>query len=250
MTAKSAKWLSVAVFLAGIALCYFVWLWHFLAVICVLMLLVGIGLCKRNLSVRRYHVILALNAVGLFPLLTVTSIVFTMTVDLLLAGCMAVKEALKEKDRKKIVRTICIRGIVVAACACLTWGFVMWFGTLRRVDRKCKVGETTRVCFPIRPALHIGYIMEDKSIPPDTVFRIVVKNPETGAEERSEHKGFASGTRHGEFGICADTEYLITLESDAANGLPYTLVLAWPWRASDPFFYGIHKGWHDNNVIK
>ena len=61
--------MSIALFGAGIALCYFVWLWHFLAVICVLLLLVGIGLCKRNLSVRQYHIILVLNAIGLFPLL-------------------------------------------------------------------------------------------------------------------------------------------------------------------------------------
>ena len=126
----------------------------------------------------------------------------------------------------------------------------MWLGVLLRVDRKCKVGETTRVCFPIRPSLHIGYIMKDTSIPSDTAFRIVVKNLETGTEERRKRHGFASGTHHGELDICADTEYLISLESDSVCALPYTLVLAWPWRASDPFFYGIHKGWADKNVIK
>ena len=131
------------------------------------------------------------------------------------------------------------RVMLLTVCVGSTVAVMLWLGGLRRIDCELKPGESLIVCFPYEERkLSIGYISKDKSISEDTTTCTVVKNTATRVEKRVSGKGNYGRTKYGAIIMNANTEYLISLQTDKTNAVSYTIILEWPCRLSDIFFKG------------
>ena len=227
--------LAAAMMTAGIVLCYFVWLCNPLCVICILLFTAGGGLWKLKLPNKLYHILLFFVILCIFPVSNFTGILFLMSLDVAFESFIAVKRGFAASDRKELAKLICGKILLLAVCFGLTAAVMLWLGALRRIDTEVKPGESLIVCFPYEERkLSIIHIPKDKSISEDAKSCIIVKNIAAGVEKRISGKRIEYGSVIME----ANTEYLISLKTDGANAVPYTISLEWPCRLSDTFFKG------------
>ena len=231
--------LAAVMMAAGIVLCYFVWLCKPLCVICLLLFLAGAGLWKLKLPRDLYYILSVCVILCIFPVLTVTGILLFLSIDAAFQGVIAVKRGSAASDGKELMKIIFGRVMLLTVCVGLTVVVMLWLGGLRRIDCELKPGESLIVCFPYEERkLSIGYISKDKSISEDTTTCTVVKNTATGVEKRIRGNGNYGRSEYGAVIMNANTEYLISLKTDNANAVAYTIILAWPCRLSDIFFKG------------
>ena len=244
---KSHKILCFALVMAGIILCYFVWFWNWLSIICLLLIFTGVGLCRKMLSSNTYYFLLLFIVLCLFPVLNFCGLILIFTMELLLRSF----DTPHENDRGKRVKAICRKILILAACIGLNYASIMWLGALCRKDCEIKTGERVSICFPYSgQSFSIGYGLKDKSIPADTVFHIVIKNTASGAETRIKLMGQSNMSGFNPIHLDANTEYLIFLENIQGKDTPCKIIIQLPSRASDPFFMGFHNAYRRSDFIK
>ena len=232
-------WLATAMMVAGIVLCYFVWLCNPLCVICILLFFAGGGLWKLKLPHDLYYILLSLVILCIFPVSNFTGMLFLLSIDVTFESFIAVKKGFAARDRKELLKIICEKVLLLTLCFGLTAAVMLWLGALRRIDSEVKPGETLIVCFPYEERkLSISYVSKDDSITENTKTAISVKNTATGAEKRISGKGNIGWSEHGAVIMDANTKYLISLKTGEENVVPCTITLMWPCRLSDTFFKG------------
>lgn len=244
-------WLATAMMVAGIVLCYFVWLCNPLCVICLLLFAAGGGLWKLKLPHDLYYILLSFVILCIFPVSNFTGMLFLLSIDVTFESFIAVKKGFAARDRKELVKIICEKVLLLTLCFGLTAAVMLWLGALRRIDSEVKPGESLIVCFPYEERkLSIGYISKDKSITEETKTCIIVKNTAAGREKRMNGKGNTGWFKYGSVIVSANTEYHISLKPDGANAVPYTIILKWPCRLSDIFFKGFRVLSSESEFVK
>ncbi len=227
--------------ITGAILCYFVWIDIYLAIVCAILMIVGLLLCKINVSNKSYWIVAAIIAICLFPVLYYSGILFVAASNILIAVLFSIKEALTRRNVADIAKRLCRQMSLFVICVVSLYLSLMLRGMSLEI-KKTSVGKSFGVCFPYPPSLNISYAIDDDTLLSDATVYIIIKNTKDNTLMQIKRKGNRGSTGYHSIKFEADIEYAISLESDeVAADIPCTITFAWTRRLSDPFFYGIHK---------
>ena len=228
--------------ITGAILCYFVWIDIYLAIVCAILMIVGLLLCKINVSNKSYWIVAAIIAICLFPVLYYSGILFVAASNILIAVLFSIKEALTRRNVADIAKRLCRQILFFVICIVSLYLSLMYVGGMSLEIKKTSVGKSFGVCFPYPPSLNISYAIDDDTLLSDATVYITIKNTKDNTLMQIKRKGNRGSTGYHSIKFEADIEYAISLESDeVASNIPCTITFAWTSRLSDPFFYGIHK---------